>query len=38
MMQKLRVSSMAMRAALSESGCARSIAMAMLFVRPSSFG
>src|SRR5262245_52572656 len=35
MMQKLRVSSMAMEAPLSESGYARSIAAATLFVAPS---
>src|SRR6478752_3211222 len=36
MMQKLRVNSMAMEAPLSESGCARSIAMTTLFVALSS--
>src|SRR5207249_7024109 len=36
MMQKLRVNSMAMEAPLSESGCARSIGMATLFVALSS--
>jgi hypothetical protein len=35
-MQKLRVNSMAMEAPLSESGCARSIAMTTLFVALSS--
>jgi hypothetical protein len=36
MMQKLRVNSIAMEAPLSESGCARSIAMTTLFVALSS--